>query len=262
MKRRVAALVSVCLSLSFLVCAQDPDPSLALRKAKVYKILDGDTVRLKGGKTVRYLGIDTPEIGEPFADVAKRLNRELVLYKTVWLEFDENERDQYGRLLAFVYVETDDGWVMVNLELLRAGLARLLFIVPNSRYRDHFEEALHEAMVARRGLWGKFPGVLPLSQVEAESVKYVTEVVTVRFFIYEIEETDKEVLLHAADSRFSFHVIIPSASLDAFAAAGIDPRADYVGEWVEVTGTLECRDVRKGLSVTLEFPDQIIIGEG
>ena len=48
----------------------------------------------------------------------------------------------------------------------------------------------------------------------------------------------------------------------AFAVAGIDGWEDYVGEWVKITGTLECTDVRRGLSITIEFPNQIVIEEG
>jgi len=263
MKHRVRIfLLILTLSLVAVLATDRPDPFFATLEAKVYKVFDGDTISLKGGEKVRLLGIDTPEIGEPFSVEAKRFTRDLVRYKTVRLEFDVKARDPYARLLAFVYVKTDSGWVLVNAELVRNGLARLLFIDPNRRYREYFEEALHEATICHRGLWGKYPEELTLVQVEADPVRYVTEVVTVCFLVLEAEETNGAVVLRAGDSRFLFHVVIPSASLALFTTAGIDRWADYVGEWVKITGRLECMDVRNGLSITLEHPDQLVIKEG
>jgi micrococcal nuclease len=122
MRFRTLYIVFVLALLCLLpVFAEDhPDPSFATLEAKVYRVFDGDTISIKGGEKVRLLGIDTPEIGEPFSAEAKRFTRDLVQYQTVRLEFDVRERDTYDRLLAFVYVETDNGWVMVNAELVRS----------------------------------------------------------------------------------------------------------------------------------------------
>ena len=253
----VFALVFLCLIPVF--AADRPDPSLATVEAKVYKVFDGDTISIRGGEKVRLLGIDTPEIGEPFSAEAKRFTRDLVQYQMVRLEFDVRERDTYSRLLAFVYVETDDGWVMVNAELVRAGLAKLLFIPPNGRYRNYFEQILHEAMVRHQGMWGKFSDVLTLQQIEADPVTYVTEVVSVRFLVSQVAATESDVTLYAAGSRFSFHAVIPCDSFTAFTEADLGSWNDYAGKTVIITGTLECKDVRKGLSITLTWPDQIVI---
>ncbi len=250
-------LVLFCLIPAF---AEDrPNPSFATLEAKVYKVFDGDTISIKGGEKVRLLGIDTPEIGEPFSAEAKRFTRDLVQYQMVRLEFDMRERDTYSRLLAFVYVETDDGWVMVNAELVRAGLARLLFIPPNDRYRNYFEQVLHEAMVRHQGMWGKFSDVLTLQQIEADPVTYVTEVVSVRFLVSRVLVAESEITLYADDSRFSFHALVLCDSFSAFTEAGRGTWNDYEGKTVIITGTLECKDVRKGLSITLTWPDQIVI---
>ena len=253
----VFVLVLSCLIAVF---AEDsPDPSFSTLEAKVYKVFDGDTISLKGGERVRLLGIDTPEIGEPFSAEAKRFTRDLVQYQMVRLEFDVRERDTYSRLLAFVYVETDDGWVMVNAELVRAGLARLLFIPPNGRYEGYFEQVLHEAMVRHQGMWGKFSDVLTLQQIEADPVTYVTEVVTVRFRVSQVLVDESAITLYTDESRFSFHAIVLCDSFAAFTEAGLGAWNDYIGKIVIITGTLECKDVRKGLSMTLTWPDQIVI---
>ncbi|MCK4411088.1 thermonuclease family protein, partial [Candidatus Bipolaricaulota bacterium] len=154
MKRALLALMLLC-GVVAIGSAQRACPPATAMQVKVYKIFDGDTISIKGGERVRLLGIDTPETGEPYADLAKRFTRNLVQYKVVCLEFDNKQRDPYGRLLAYVYVETEQGLVFVNAELVRNGLARLLFIPPNYRYHDYFEALLHEAIVTRRGMWGE-----------------------------------------------------------------------------------------------------------
>ena len=61
---------------------------------------------------MRYIGIDTPEMGEAFGLEAWQANRELVEGKVVYLERDVSETDKYGRLLRYVYA--DDIFVNVK----------------------------------------------------------------------------------------------------------------------------------------------------
>ncbi len=125
--------------------------------ARVLEVVDGDTIDVSlGGETepVRYIGIDTPESNpdlpyECFGDEADRLNRELVSGREVRLAFDDERRDQYGRLLAYVYV--DD--LFVNAEIVRRGYARTLTIEPNTDHADLFARLQQEAGNAGRGLW-------------------------------------------------------------------------------------------------------------
>lgn len=116
----------------------------------VAKVLDGDTVVLSDGRTVRYLLVDTPEEGEPFAEEARRANEELVKGRTVRLEFDREPLDRYGRLLAYVYVNGD---TFVNAELARRGLANLYVVGENIRRREEILAAQREAIRAGRGRW-------------------------------------------------------------------------------------------------------------
>ncbi len=117
---------------------------------RVNRVLDGDSLRFVStdGRTieVRLAEIDTPEKGEPFADVARRRLQQLALDRDVAVEYFDG--DKYGRLVGRVYVA--DTWV--NAELVREGLAVV--------YR-HFVEDLSlcaleaEARAARRGLWSQ-----------------------------------------------------------------------------------------------------------
>lgn len=132
----------------------------------VRRAVDGDTVQLADGRLVRYIGLDAPELRrradggwvwdpEPFGEQAAGANRWLVEGRTIRLEYDVQLRDRFGRLLAYVYVETPTGELMVNAKLLEDGLAQLLTIPPNVRYADRFRELAAQARTADRGLWSR-----------------------------------------------------------------------------------------------------------
>jgi endonuclease YncB( thermonuclease family) len=119
-------------------------------------VLDGDTLILAGGKSVRLLGLDAPEMerdGRPaefLAHKSKALLTDLAQGKIVRLEYDQLRYDHYGRLLAYLFLPDN---LLINAELLRQGLARVYFHAPNVRYRDLLLAAQTEALDARRGLW-------------------------------------------------------------------------------------------------------------
>ena len=118
----------------------------------VTEVIDGDTIGVTysgAHESVRLLGIDTSEIGEAFSAEAIAALRTLLLGKTVRLEFDVVRRDQYDRLLAFVWV----GSTAANAEMLRLGLATLYTVPPNVLYVEVLRAAQDEARVARRGIW-------------------------------------------------------------------------------------------------------------
>lgn len=114
----------------------------------VKTVIDGDTIELNDGEKVRYIGIDAPEFqsskknAEKFAEEAFQANRKIVENRKVKLEFDVEQRDQYGRLLAYVY--TEDG-IMVNEWLVANGYAKTVVFPPNVRYVDRFKHLEKEA---------------------------------------------------------------------------------------------------------------------
>lgn len=124
----------------------------------VVRVVDGDTIHVRIGERiekVRYIGVNTPELHhpskgeEPGGREAAEVNRELVNARRVRLELDVQERDRYGRLLAYVWV----GDVMVNAELVRRGYAQVMTVPPNVRHQDLFLELQRDARQAGRGLW-------------------------------------------------------------------------------------------------------------
>jgi micrococcal nuclease len=135
--------------------ASHPEGPAAL--AIVSRVIDGDTIEIEGGERVRYIGIDTHESVDPRGVVeclgreSAVRNREILEGMRVRLVADVEDRDRYGRLLRYVFLE--DGR-MVNEVLLEEGYAELLTIPPNVRYVDRFQGALTRAREAKRGLWG------------------------------------------------------------------------------------------------------------
>jgi micrococcal nuclease len=126
---------------------------------KVTRVVDGDTVEATvDGQTedIRYIGVDTPESVKPdtpvqcYALKASHFNEDLVEGKTVRLEYDAEQRDVYGRLLAYVYL----GDEFVNAELVKRGYARTLTIPPNTDHAELFARLEREASADERGLWG------------------------------------------------------------------------------------------------------------
>jgi micrococcal nuclease len=103
----------------------------------VSHVVDGDTIGVRIGtreERIRYIGMNAPERGEPGGRDAALANRTLVAGQTVRLELDVQERDRYGRVLAYVYV----GDTMVNAELVAQGYAQVMTIPPNVRHQDLF----------------------------------------------------------------------------------------------------------------------------
>jgi len=124
----------------------------------VKEVIDGDTIVLENGDVIRYLGIDTPELHHPKVGEecggkeASDANSELVAGKKVKLEKDITDKDQYGRLLRFVF--SDDG-VFVNYELIRRGYAQVLAIPPDKKFEKVFIDAQLTAKNENLGIWQK-----------------------------------------------------------------------------------------------------------
>jgi len=117
-------------------------------------VKDGDTIVVEGGQRVRYIGIDAPEIYpkvEPLGIEAWQANRALVEGKIVRLEEDVSDKDKYGRLLRYVYVDH----TCVNVELVKRGLACVYpeSWFPDNKYYHQLKQAETEAKDEGRGLW-------------------------------------------------------------------------------------------------------------
>lgn len=179
--RRYLYLILVISFICFS-CGKDEIKENQIQKTqntnlhKVTRVVDGDTYQIESGEKIRLLGIDTPEkyesnklekdiktsgqdkktikkLGKLASDYAKKL----VEGKNVILEKEPNydDKDKYGRLLRYVYLE--DG-TFVNAKLIQDGYAYVYDKFPLSKLEE-FRKYYHEARENRRGLWGDIEGL-------------------------------------------------------------------------------------------------------
>ena len=124
--------------------------------AEVTKHTDGDTLWLSNIGKVRLIGVDTPEVYggvECFGREASAfVERTLPLGSRVRYRLGVEERDRYGRALAYVWLI--DGRFLNRL-LVARGLAQPLTVPPNVEYADEFVRASARARAAGRGLWSR-----------------------------------------------------------------------------------------------------------
>jgi len=126
----------------------------------VLRVIDGDTVKIQyNGKptTVRLIGIDTPETVHPqkpverFGKEASAFTRNLLLGESVYLRFDGNKTDKYGRMLAYLH-RVPDG-LFVNLEIVRQGYGHAYTRFP-FKHMELFRHYERRAREVGKGLWG------------------------------------------------------------------------------------------------------------
>lgn len=166
MRRRLGVVLA--LLVLGAGCARSAAPALTPAPATatlpagvdvvVRRVVDGDTLEVAGGERVRLIGVDTPESVAPdrpvgcFGKEASRFTASLVPPGTpIRLVGDVEQRDRYGRLLAYVYRQADG--LFVNAELLRQGYAQLLTIPPNIAHTDEFTAIARRAREGGQGLW-------------------------------------------------------------------------------------------------------------
>jgi micrococcal nuclease len=173
-KLLVFLLTAVLLfSLAGCILSQDTNQpntkvEVNLIKAKVTKVVDGDTIYVKFGnereEKVRFIGVDTPESTiriDPYGKEAAAYTKSQLYGKDVWLELDVQERDKYGRLLAYIWLsppvnvnDTEIRNKMFNAILLLEGYAQIMTVPPNIKYVDYFRVYQQEAREQNKGLWG------------------------------------------------------------------------------------------------------------
>jgi len=144
------------------------DGARTVDRATVTRVVDGDTVHARLAATgatekIRFIGVNTPESTtrhEPYGAEASRFARQRLDGATIYLEYDIERRDRYGRLLAYIWMRPrGDGSAadvrsgMFNATLLIEGYAQIATYPPNVRYVDVFRDLQREAREANRGLW-------------------------------------------------------------------------------------------------------------
>lgn len=116
---------------------------------KVIYVEDGDSVYLTDNREMRFIGVNTPEVGKKYYEQAINLNKRLVENENVKLEYDVDREDHIGRDLAYVFV----GKKFVNKILVSKGLAKVDTYKPNVKYRSVFKKAQRRAQRMHLGMW-------------------------------------------------------------------------------------------------------------
>jgi micrococcal nuclease len=154
----------VCCVLAVAASCTGGDRTPNDGTATIIRVVDGDTIDVRiGGRDerVRLIGIDTPETKKPDSPVecygpeASAFTTSLLpIGSVVRIERDVVGRDDYGRLLGYVHLLTEDSAdTFVNMEIIRRGYATPLTIEPNSMFASEFAEAARDAEAAGLGLW-------------------------------------------------------------------------------------------------------------
>lgn len=126
----------------------------------VTKIVDGDTINVEpfpdGKNSVRLLGIDAPETKNNgnnqrrHAEYAKLfLNGLISVGDTVRIETDQEERDRYGRVLAYVFKDDEN----INVKLVSEGMAAPYQVYPNLKFFEEVRQAAIDAQNGDKGIY-------------------------------------------------------------------------------------------------------------
>ncbi len=130
-------------------------------KGTINRVVDGDTVVLEDGRTIRYLYVDTPETRKPGTPVqcygkeASSFNKAFT-GANVTLVADKEKQDRYGRDLRILFLEgrdTSDINQSINADLVRYGFARVKIYKPNDTYEEPLRELEKEAIKKKQGAW-------------------------------------------------------------------------------------------------------------
>ena len=151
-----------------------------IKSFKVVRVVDGDTIKVDFNgveESVRLIGIDCPESVHPDGSrntlegkIASDYTKSMLENKEVTLEFDIQERDQYGRLLAYVYL----GNIMFNKTLIEEGYAQVSTYPPNVKYVEDFVALERIARKNNKGLWQDIEPIDSVGQFVIEKSKNLT----------------------------------------------------------------------------------------
>ncbi|MBN1633379.1 MAG: thermonuclease family protein [Ignavibacteria bacterium] len=172
----IKILIIICI-VCFTGCFTEKQKRISSSELfTVIETIDGDTFRLSNGEKVRLLGIDAPEMNESdklerdseqsgrdkntikkLGTLSARYVKKLAEGKKVYLEKEPggDNRDRYGRLLRYVYLE--DG-TLINRKIIRDGYAYVYDRYPLSK-TEEFKQYEKEARENERGLWGEIEGL-------------------------------------------------------------------------------------------------------
>ena len=230
-------------------------------EARVVEVIDGSTVLLEDGETVRLAGIEAPKHTsrdaasgmEPLAEKARQALVDLVQGRRVRLAVGDVPSDRYGRLRAHV-VRSDDG-TWIQGVLIAAGLARVHSLVDDRAAAAEMLAIERGARAARRGIWSQ-PRYHVRAVSEADDRLHSFQLVEGRVVAAAVVRR-RGYLNFGDDWREDFTVSIGPRDRRRFETAGIAIE-DYEGRLVRVRGWV---DSFNGPMIEATHPEQIEVLE-
>ncbi len=125
----IVVFILVILALYLMTLPKEDVPE----EEYVSEIIDGDTFKMSTGEIVRLICVDAPETEQPGYKETKEFLEHLVLFKSVRLEKDITNKDEYDRLLRYVYVNISDTEIFVNKEIVRLDYGKLFPYPPDTK---------------------------------------------------------------------------------------------------------------------------------
>lgn len=223
--------------------AQAASSCITLNQGPLYpvaRVVDGDTLKLQDGRSVRLIGINTPEVdhddqpAEPGGIKAQEVALRLVQGKAVRLRFEEDRQDEHGRWLAHVFLA--DGRNLGAM-LLEQGYALLAMVPPNTDQWRCFQTAEDQARRKRLGLWqGEW------SRMSAGNLRRAKGFALWRGTLLDIKPTRHSVWLNLEQG---YQVRIAREDLDRFSLTALQARLhqpiEVRGWWNQYNGRATLR---------------------
>ncbi len=237
--------------------------------AKVTRVIDGDSLVLNSGLIVRLAQIEAPQIRYDTngGNQSRQFLESLVLGNKVTLKYGGLRRDKMGRALAQVFVNSKDGEeIWVNVEILRAGFARVHTYIDNRKDVGVFWAAEREARKNLKGIWGD-----PKYQVRfADNPALIGAEGTFQLVEGQVTKAINKgniIKLCFGDPQTDFCALIPKASWELF-DGGIDGIMNFEGWRLRIRGRIAAPQAARksekgknfeahGPQIWLDHPEQI-----
>jgi len=256
---RLAGLAALsAVSVAALACEQVQMEA----GGPVAAVPDGDGLILSDGRGVRLIGMQAPKLALgredfqswPLADEARAALASLVEGHEVTLGYGGERLDRYGRVLAHVFVETDEGRVWAQQALIAQGLARVYSFPDNRACLDLLFAAEGRARLGGLGIWADPYYSVRAADQPGELLDRVGHYELVEGRVHQAARTGGRVYLNFGRVwKEDFTAVIEAAGLRLFADAGLDPLV-LDGALVRVRGWVDERD---GPRIEVTHPEQI-----
>ena len=229
----------------------------------VQSAVDGDTVLLADGRSVRLLGIQAPKLSLgrasvtdwPLGNESKIFLEKLVSGKQIKLSLGETPNDRYGRTLAHLYLP-DGRWVQG--EIIKSGMARVYSFPDNRRLVPDLLAIETVARKNKRGIWGNDYYAVQTSE-SILNPKFNDTFQLVEGVVLDVAEVKKNIYLNfGADWKSDFTATIPLSARAKFTAGKIRAK-DLSGKKIRVRGWVKSKN---GPMIELTHPEQLEILSG